>query len=143
MATALAQHLPSLFGPSRRAAWRLSLARRGLAVTAILVALHLVASAAGPPPATAPTLPVRSGPELSVPLALPVDGLVAGERVSLYVPGESTPVATGARVSSTSEAPSGALVARITVRDREIGPILRNMASADGSGSGFVLVARR
>ena len=137
----LAQLFPSVLGPSRRAAWRLSLLRRGLAVGAILLALHLTAGAVRPPsPPAAPTAE-REGPELSLPLALPADHLAAGDAVSVYVPGRESPVATGARVSGTSQTPSGLAVARITLRRSDIGPVLRHLGPDGSTSGGFVLVA--
>ena len=137
----LAQLFPSVLGPSRRAAWRLSLLRRGLAVGAILLALHLTAGAVRPPsPPPAPTTE-RTGPELSLPLALPADHLAAGDAVSVYVPGRESPVARGARLMGTSQTPSGLPVASITLRAQDVGSILRQMGAAGAAPEGFVLVA--
>lgn len=139
-ASALAQHLPSLFGPSRRAAWRLSVARRALAALAILLALHLTLGAVRPPETAAPRSPAPSGPRLSLPLALPADHLSPGDRVGVYLPGRATPVATGARVVSTSESPSGQIVAEVTMRTADVGPILRDLGPEGAAQGGFVLV---
>jgi hypothetical protein len=137
----LAQQFPSLFGPSRRAAWRLSLARRALAVTAILLALHLGVGATRPPEAAQAPTTQRAGPELSLPLALPADHLAPGDTVAVYLPGRGSPIATGARVSGTSQTPSGGTVARVTLRRSDVEPILRHMGTSGPSQGGFVLVA--
>lgn len=137
----LAQQFPSLFGPSRRAAWRLSLTRRALTVTAILLALHLSVGAARPPEAAPAPTTQRAGPELSLPLALPADHLTPGDTVAVYLPGRGSPIATDAHVSGTSQTPSGGTVARIVLRRADVEPILRHMGTNDLSQGGFVLVA--
>lgn len=136
----LAQHLPSLFGPSRRATWRLSLARRALAATAILLALHLTAGVAGSAPAAAPKAAEHTGPQLSIPLVLPVDHLAPGDSVGVYLPGQAEPIATDAHFVGTTEATSGRAVARITLRRNQIGRILREMGADRAAEGGFVLV---
>lgn len=141
MATSrLAQHLPSLFGPSRRAAWRLSLARRLLAVSAILLALQLVLGATGGESTEPVTDPVGDGPQLTLPLALPGDHLATGDEVDVYLAGRATPLATGARVTGTSEGASGQSVARVVLQPDEIRTILRSMGPGGASEGGFVVV---
>ncbi|HCE61078.1 MAG TPA: hypothetical protein DER11_06855 [Janibacter terrae] len=140
--SSLAQHLPSLFGPGRRAAWRLSLVRRGLAAAALLLALQLTLGAAAPPSSPTPEADAPSGPTLSLPLALPADHLSAGDEVGVYLPGRESPVVASTRFGGTSEAPSGGYVARITLRDQDVGPLLRQMAPDGAGGGGFVLVGR-
>lgn len=137
----LAQQLPSLFGPSRRAAWRLSLVRRALAVVAILLALHLTLGAVRPPAAAPAPAAERAGPELSLPLAVPADHLLPGDAVAVYLPGRGTPIATGARIAGTSQAPSGAAMARVILRRSDVEPILRHMGAGGAAQGGFVLVA--
>ncbi|MDN5716829.1 MAG: hypothetical protein L0G89_06295 [Janibacter sp.] len=137
----LAKQFPSLFGPSRRAAWRLSLVRRALAVVAILLALHLTLGAVRPPAAAPAPATERAGPELSLPLAMPADHLLPGDTVAVYLPGRGSPVATGARISGTSQTPSGTTVARVTLRRTDVEPILRQMGDAGAGQGGFVLVA--
>lgn len=137
----LAQQLPSLFGPSRRAAWRLSLVRRALAVAAILLALHLTLGAVRPPAAVPAPAAERPGPELSLPLAVPADHLLPGDAVAIYLPGRGTPIATGARIAGTSQTPSGAPMARVTLRRADVDPVLRNMGAGGPAPGGFVLVA--
>ncbi|GAA3608897.1 hypothetical protein GCM10022199_10810 [Marihabitans asiaticum] len=61
MTAILAEHLPSLFGPGRRPAWRRTVARRLLALACVALALSTVLGEVGPGPtrrvvvATAPT----------------------------------------------------------------------------------------
>lgn len=137
----LAQQLPSLFGPSRRAAWRLSLVRRALAVVAILLALHLTLGAVRPPAAAPAPAAERAGPELSLPLAVPADHLLPGDAVAVYLPGRGTPIATGARIAGTSQTPSGAAMARVILRRSDVEPILRQMGAGGAAQGGFVLVS--
>lgn len=139
-ASALAQHLPSLFGPSRRAAWRLSLARRALAALAILLALHLALGVLTPAESLAPSSSTPAGPELSLPLAMPADHLSPGDRVGVYLPGREEPVVASARFRGGDEDASGRSVARITLRDNDIGAILRQMGVDGPTQGGFVLV---
>lgn len=107
---------------------------------AILLALHLSVGVTRPPQA-APPPTQRAGPELSLPLALPADHLAPGDTVAVYLPGRGSPIATGARISGTSQAPSGGAMARITLRRADVDPILRAMGSSGPSPGGFVLVA--
>lgn len=143
-ASRLARHLPSLFGPSRRAAWRLSLVRRGLSAGALLLALHLALGTAHPPPEreSGPSRP--PGPTLTLPLAAPADHLSPGDRVGVYLPGRSDPVVRGARVVGTPEDPAGGDTVSLAVPAGEVGPVLREMGAGRGtgagSGTGFVLV---
>ena len=53
MTAILAQHLPSLFGPGRRPAWRRTVARRLLALACIALALSTVLGEIGPGPSYA------------------------------------------------------------------------------------------
>lgn len=141
MATSrLAQHLPSLFGPSRRAAWRLSLARRGLAASALLLALHLTLGATRPAAVEAPAAPEDAGAALSLPLAAPADHLASGDEVGVYVPGDADPLVRGARVLTVPGEARDTPVVRITLERDEIGPILRQMGPEHGGGTGFVVV---
>lgn len=136
----LAQHLPSLFGPSRRAAWRLSLVRRALSVAAILLALHVTLGAARPAAVEAPTAPRETSPTLALPLAAPGDHLSPGDEVAVYLPGRADPLVRGARVLDAPTAGDAAPVVRVTVERRSVGPILREMGPDQGLSSGFVVV---
>ena len=78
------------------------LARRLLAVSAILLALQLVLGATGGESTEPVTDPVGDGPQLTLPLALPGDHLATGDEVDVYLAGRATPLATGARVTETS-----------------------------------------
>lgn len=140
--SSLAQHLPSLFGPGRRAAWRLSLVRRGVTAAALLLALQLTLGAAAPPSSPAPEAGAPAGPTLSLPLTLPADHLSVGDEVGVYLPGRESPVVARSRFGGTTEALSGGYVARITLQDEDIGPLLRQMAPGEAGGGGFVLVGR-
>lgn len=151
MATSrLAAHLPSLFGPSRRAAWRLSLVRRALAAGAILLALHLTLGAASPAPVASadPTSGSAdptggSGPALTLALAAPADHLEAGDEVGVYLPGDSDPVIAGARVLSVPTATTGRPTVRITLPDGDVGRLVAAMGGPGGAGAGgqgFVVV---
>lgn len=141
MATSrLAEHLPSLFGPSRRAAWRLSVARRILAALALLLALHLAAGSRAPAPAS-PSPEGGCGPTLTVPVAAPVDHLGPGDPVGVYVPGESDPVADATVLTATSEAaPATAPVVEVCLAEEDVGHLVRRMGTDGQSGAGFVLV---
>ncbi|HIZ98886.1 MAG TPA: hypothetical protein H9805_09975 [Candidatus Janibacter merdipullorum] len=140
MATSrLAQHLPSLFGPSRRAAWRLSLVRRGLAAAALLLALHLTLGATRPAAVEAPSPPRDEGAAISLPLAAPADHLSPGDEVGVYLPGRSSPVVRDARVLGTPE-DSSAPVVRLTFRQRDVEALLREMGPGRGADTGFVVV---
>lgn len=140
LSSRLAQHLPSLFGPSRRAAWRLSLARRGLAAGAILLALHLTVGATTPEAAEPRTPPRETGAVLSLPLAAPADHLTAGDEVGVYLPGRPDPLVRGATVLDAPAAGDTAPVVRVTVQRAQVGPVLREMAPDRGLGTGFVVV---
>lgn len=140
MATSrLAQHLPSLFGPSRRAAWRLSLVRRGLAAGALLLALHLTLGATRPAAVEAPTSPRDEGAAISLPLAAPADHLSPGDEVGVYLPGRSEPVVRGATVLGLPEE-AEAPVVRLTFRERDVATVVREMGEERGLGTGFVIV---
>ncbi|MFX4287019.1 hypothetical protein ACQBJO_02470 [Janibacter sp. G349] len=139
-ASPLAQHLPALFGPSRRAAWRLGVLRRALAALAILLAIQLALDALRPSDGATTSPRSPSGPELSLPLAMPADHLSPGDRVGVYLPGREEPVVRSARFGGTSESTSGQTVARITLSDNEIGRILRHMGVDGPTQGGFVLV---
>lgn len=136
----LAHHFPALFGPSRRAAWRLSVARRALAAVALLLALHVATTSSRGPLTPAPTHSQPPGPALSLPLALPADHLVPGEEVAVYLPGTGEPLVTGARFGGSAESMSGSDVARITLRGNEVAEILENLRNSAGEPVGFVLV---
>lgn len=142
LSSRLAQHLPSLFGPSRRAAWRLSLARRGLSAGAILLALHLTLGATAPEAAEPRTPPRETGAALSLPLASPADHLSAGDDVAVYLPGRPDPLVRGAQVLKAPAASDTTPVVRVTVEPSEVGPLLREMAPDRGLGTGFVVVRR-
>lgn len=139
-ASPLAQHLPALFGPSRRAAWRLGVLRRALAALAILLAIQLALGALAPTERLAPSGSTPTGPELSLPLAMPADHLSPGDRVGVYLPGREEPVVRSARFRGGDEDAAGRSVARITLRDNDIGAILRQMGVDGQPQSGFVLV---
>lgn len=135
----LAQHLPSLFGPSRRAAWRLSLVRRGLSVTALLLALHVGLGAARPTTSVAPGPPRDEGAAISLPLAAPADHLAAGDTVGVYLPGRSEPLVRDATVLGVP-AETDSPVVRITLPPGRISPVLREMGPERGLSTGFVVV---
>lgn len=107
---------------------------------ALLLALHLTAGVAGPAPAAAPKAAARTGPQLSLPLALPADHLAPGDSVGLYLPGRAEPIATDAHFVGTAETPSGHSVARVTLRHGDVGRIVRAMGADRGAEGGFVLV---
>ncbi len=135
----LAQHLPSLFGPSRRAAWRLSVVRRALSATAILLALHVGLEAVRPTASGAPAPPRDEGTAISLPLAAPADHLAAGDAVSVYLPGRTEPLVREATVLGVpGEADSP--VVRITLPASRVPPVLREMGPDRGLSTGFVLV---
>lgn len=136
----LAQHLPSLFGPSRRATWRLALTRRALSAGAILLALHVTLGAARPAEVEAPEPPRETGAALSLPLAAPADHLAPGDEVGIYLPGRADPLVRGAQVLDAPGAADTAPVVRVTVDRRKVGPILREMGPDPGLGTGFVVV---
>lgn len=140
LSSRLAQHLPSLFGPSRRAAWRLSLARRILSAGAILLALHLTLGAMTPPADETQEAPRETGPALALPLAAPADHLAPGDEVGVYLPGRADPLVRRARVLDAPDAGDTAPVVRVTVERRSVGPLLREMAPDQGLGTGFVVV---
>ena len=136
----LAHHFPALFGPSRRAAWRLCALRRALAAVALLLALHVATSSVRGPHTPAPSHTQHVGPAVSLPLALPADHLAPGEKVAVYLPGTREPLVTGARFAGSSESMSGSDVARITLRENDVGKILENLRNSTGEPVGFVLV---
>lgn len=140
MASRLAQQLPSLFGPSRRAAWRLSLIRRLLAAGALLLALHLGLGSVRPAPEEAPAAKRPSGPALSLPLALPADHLSPGDAVGVYLPGRTEPVLTGARVLSLPDSQDRPAVVRVSVGTRDVGPLLKEIGPERAGEEGFVVV---
>lgn len=141
MATSrLAQHLPSLFGPSRRAAWRLSLARRGLSACALLLALHLTLGATRPAVVEEAPSPRGEGAALALPLAAPADHLSPGDEVGIYLPGRADPLVRRAQVLAVSDGTGDTPVVRITLDEDQVGPILREMGPDRGLGSGFVVV---
>ena len=139
----LAQHLPSLFGPSRRAAWRLSLVRRGLSAGALLLALHLTLGMTRPDPAEEPPAPPDDGAALSLPLAAPAGHLAPGDEVGVYLPGRTDPVVDDARVLAVPDESGDAPVVRLTLREGDVGEILREMGPEQGLGTGFVIVRSR
>src|SRR5699024_12651010 len=120
----LSQHLPSLFGPSRRAAWRLSLVRRGLSAGALLLALHLTLGMTRPDPAEEPPAPPDDGAALSLPLAAPAGHLAPGDEVGVYLPGRTAPVADAARVLAAPAEPRDAPVVGLPLGDGEVGAAL-------------------
>lgn len=141
MATSrLAAHLPSLFGPSRRATWRLSILRRGLAAGALLLALHLTLGAARPATGAAPSSSTATGPALTLPLAAPADHLDPGDAVGIYLPGQADPVVTGARVLATPQASAAQAAVRVALQSRDVGPLVQQMTRDDGRDTGFVVV---
>lgn len=72
---------------------------------------------------------------------MPADHLAPGDTVAVYLPGRGSPIATGARISGTSQTPSGTTVARVTLRRTDVEPIMRQMGAAGAGQGGFVLVA--
>lgn len=140
MATSrLAAHLPSLFGSSRRAVWRLSFVRRGLAVGALLLALQLTLGVARPPQASrAPA--TAAGPALTLPLAAPADHLEPGDAVGVYLPGRADPVVTGARVLATPVTSGVASTVRVTLPARDVGQLVQQMTPDVAGRTGFVVV---
>lgn len=140
MATSrLAAHLPSLFGPSRRAAWRLSLVRRGLAAGALLLALHLAVGVARPPSAS-PEQRSASGPVVTLPLAAPAGHLDPGDAVGVYLPGRARPVVTGATILATPASSGAAPTVRVSVPADGVGELVQQMTPEAGGRSGFVVV---
>ncbi|WEV77808.1 hypothetical protein O9K63_14625 [Janibacter cremeus] len=140
MATSrLAAHLPSLFGPSRRAAWRLSLVRRGLAAGALLLALHLAVGAARPPSASPGPRSV-SGPAVTLSLAAPAGHLDPGDTVGVYLPGRARPVVTGATILAASTSAGAAPTVRVAVPADHLGELVQEMTPETGGRSGFVVV---
>ncbi|WP_435202328.1 hypothetical protein [Janibacter sp. GS2] len=141
MATSrLAQHLPSLFGPSRRAAWRLSLVRRGLSACALLLALHLTLGATRPAVVERPPPPRDEGAALALPLAAPAGHLSPGDEVGIYLPGRAEPLVRRAQVLGVSSETGDTPVVRLTLDEEQVGEILREMAPERGLGNGFVVV---
>ncbi|WP_338750194.1 hypothetical protein [Janibacter alittae] len=140
MATSrLAAHLPSLFGPSRRAAWRLSLVRRGLAAGALLLALQLTLGVTRPPEMSdEPSAP--AGSALSVPLATPADHLAPGDAVGVYLPGRAEPVVTGATVLALPATSGAPPTVRISLPARDVGTLVQQMTSEVGGRTGFIVV---
>ncbi|WP_277454268.1 hypothetical protein [Janibacter sp. DB-40] len=140
MATSrLAAHLPSLFGPSRRAAWRLSLVRRGLAAGAILLALHLTLGSARSP-AASPQARTASGPVVTLPLAAPAGRLDPGDAVAVYLPGQARPVVTGATVMATPTSSGAVPTVGVSVAATDVGELVQQMTPEAGGRSGFVVV---
>lgn len=135
----LAQHLPSLFGPSRRAAWRLSLVRRALAAAALLLALQLGLAAARPAASETPAPPRDEGAAISLPLAAPADHLSPGDEVTVHVPGRAEAVVRDATVLGAPQE-ADAPVLRITLPPEQIAPLIREMGPERGLSSGFVVV---
>lgn len=135
----LATHLPSLFGPSRRAAWRLSLVRRALAAAALLLAGHLALGATdrATPPADAAA---ASGPALTLPLAAPADHLRPGDGVGIYLPGRADPIVTHAHVLAVPTTRTGPPTVRLTLGAQDVGELVEQMASRGAGHPGFVVV---
>ena len=96
--------------------------------------------ALAPAESLAPSSSTPTGPELSLPLAMPADHLSPGDRVGVYLPGRAEPVVASARFRGGDEDASGRSVARITLRDNDIGAILRQMGVDGTTHGGFVLV---
>ena len=71
---------------------------------------------------------------------MPADHLSPGDRVGVYLPGRAEPVVASARFRGGDEDASGRSVARITLRDNDIGAILRQMGVDGPTQGGFVLV---
>lgn len=143
MATSrLATHLPALFGPSRRAAWRLSLVRRCLAAAALLLALHLALGATGRATGASSAPPDRAGPALTLPLAAPADHLRVGDAVGIYLPGQDAPVVADARVLAVPDPAGAGETVRVSLPPSDVGSLVRQMSSEVGGGTGFVVVRR-
>lgn len=140
MATSrLAVHLPSLFGPSRRAAWRLSLVRRGLAAGALLLALHLTIGATRPPVASPQSRSV-AGPVVNLPLAAPASRLDPGDSVAVYLPGRARPLVTGATVLAIPTSSAAVPTVGVSVAAEDVGRLVEQMSSEAGGRVGFVIV---
>ena len=77
---------------------------------------------------------------VTLPLAMPADHLSPGDRVGVYLPGREEPVVRSARFRGGDEDAAGRSVARITLRDNDIGAILRQMGVDGPTQGGFVLV---
>ena len=84
--------------------------------------------------------PARTFFKVTLPLAMPADHLSPGDRVGVYLPGRAEPVVASARFRGGDEDASGRSVARITLRDNDIGAILRQMGVDGPTHGGFVLV---
>lgn len=140
MASRLAQHLPSLFGPSRRAAWRLSVVRRALAGAAVLLAVQLAVGAVRPAPsASSSHRPMPKGAVLALPLTAPADHLRDGARVEIYASGQAVPVARGATVVGSSGGDGGQARATVAVAEDDVGRVVQELGAAPPAT--FVLVA--
>lgn len=134
--------LPSIFGPSRRAAWRLSVLRRGLSAAAILLALQLTLGATSVTPA--PSARDRpSGAAITLPLAVPADHISPGDEVAVYLPGRTDPVVASATALGGPASSSDPTTVRITVPREQLGPLLLAMTPERGGGTGFVIVGTR
>lgn len=134
----LAQYLPSLFGPSRRAAWRLSVVRRLVALAALLLAVQLAVGATAPPDETAPSTPTK-GATIALPLASAVD-LPTGSRVTVYAAGRAGPVARRATLVATEPGTTGSPRAQVSVPEEQVGPIVQELGATPPVN--FVLVGR-
>ena len=133
----LAQHLPSLFGPSRRAAWRLSVVRRLLALAALLFAVQLAVGATAPPDEAAPSTPT-TGATVALPLASAVD-LPTGSTVTVYAAGRASPVARRATlVEAGDPGTTGSPRAQVSVPEEQVGPIVQELGATPRVS--FVLV---
>lgn len=139
----LAQHLPSLFGPSRRAAWRLSVLRRALAAAALLLAIDLAVGAARPSEATRPSTPSTpvSGATVVLPLATSADHVAPGSEVSVYAAGRGRPLTTKATLVEPVGGVDGRPRARVAVRPEDVGEIVQQLGA--GQRIDFVLVELR
>lgn len=136
----LAQHLPSLFGPSRRAAWRLSVVRRLLALAALLLAVRLAVGATTPPDEATTSPTPTKGATVVLPLASAVD-LPAGSRVTVYAAGRARPVADRARlVETAAPGTTGQPRAQVSVPEGQVGAIVQELGASPRVD--FVLVGR-
>lgn len=111
-----------------------------LAAAALVLALHLALSATRTDQPAASQPPETVGAALSLPLAAPADHLAPGDEVGVYLPGQVDPLVSGARVLGANEATGGASVVRITLRQKDVGTIVKEMGPESGGSAGFVIV---
>lgn len=112
----LSDHLPGLLGPSRRAAWRRVVLRRGLALALLLIALQLAVTAA-------------RGPSSGDPILVAVADVPAGE----VIRAEHLEVRTGGPPVEGALSSPGEIVGRRATVAIAAGEVLTD---ARGGGSG-------